>query len=112
MQALIETLYWLKSVIEENSILDHKTVMVTVDSFYVKGLIDHKFLAREDKAIALLLCHLWKVVKNKVSIIIRWLRGHFGGAGNSTADELADLSTRMEEKHRWWTRIQPMGDSD
>ena len=49
--------------------------MITVESFYVKELIDEKFVARENKAIAILLCHLWKVVRNKVCLSIRWVRG-------------------------------------
>ena len=30
--------------------------------------------------------------------------------GNSIADELADLGTRLEAQHRWWKRVQPMGE--
>ena len=84
--------------------------MIIVDSLYVKGLIDQKFTVRENKAIAMLLCHLWKVVRNKVSINIRWVRGHSGDAGNIIADELTDLGARLDDKHRWWKRMQPMGD--
>ena len=110
MQVLIEALYWLNSGIEDKSIPSCKKVMVTVESLDVKGLIDQKCMARDNKEIALLPCHLWKVVRNKVSINIRWVRGHSGDAGNGVADELADLGTRLDEKHRWWKRIQPMGD--
>ena len=62
MQALIEALCWLNSGIEDKSIPDYKEVMVTVGSLFVKGLIDQKFMARENKATAMLLCQLWKVV--------------------------------------------------
>ena len=58
----------------------------------------------------MLLCHLWKVVKNKVNINIRWVRGHSGDAGNTIADEFADLGTRLDKNHRWWKREQPMGE--
>ena len=101
MQALIEALYWLNSGIEDKSIPDYKIVMVTVDSLYVKGLIEQKFTSRENKAIALLLCHLWKVVSSKVNIKIRRVHGHTGDARNTIADELADLGTRLDGKHRW-----------
>ena len=57
MQAMIEALYWLNSGIEGK--------IITVESLYVKGLIDEKFVARENKAIAMLLCHLWKLVWEK-----------------------------------------------
>ena len=30
--------------------------------------------------------------------------------GNSVADEQADLGTRVEAQHRWWKRVQPIGD--
>ena len=43
---------------------------------------------------------------------IRWGRGHSGDAGTTIADELADLGTRLDEKHSWWKRAQPMGDWD
>ena len=103
MQALIGALYWLNSGIEDKSISDDKKVIV-------KGLVDQRFTARENKAIAMLLCHLWKVVKNKVNINIRWVRGHSGDAGNTIADEFADLGTRLDKNHRWWKRKQPIGD--
>ena len=110
MQALIEALYLLNSGIEDKSIPDDEKVMVTVDSLYVKGLIEQQFTARENKAVVMLLCHLWKVVKNQESINIRWVRGHTGDAGNTVADALADLGTRQDGKHRWWKRMQPMSD--
>ena len=107
MQALIEALYWLNSGIEDKSIPSCKKVMVTVDSLHVKGLIDQKCMARENKAIALLLCHLWKVVRNKVSINIRWVRGHSGDAGNAIADELADLQTMGDwEESSYQTKLK------
>ena len=86
--------------------------MITVDSLYVKELIVEKFVARENNSIAMLLSHLCKVVRNKVSLNIRWGRGHSGNAGTTIADELADLGTRLDENHRWWKRAQPMGDWD
>ena len=57
MQAMIEALYWLNSGIENKSILSSSKVLNTVDSLYVKGLIEEKFVARENKAMALLLGH-------------------------------------------------------
>ena len=82
--------------------------MISVDSLHVKGLIDEKFVARENKAIAMLLCHMWKVVRGKVRLVKRWVRGHTGDVENTIADELADMGTRLEEMHRWWKRIQPI----
>ena len=73
--------------------------MVTVDSLYVKGLIDQKFTARENKAIAMLLYHLLKVVKNKVNQETLLLM-----------NELPDLGTRLDKNPRWWKRKHPMGD--
>ena len=67
-------------------------------------------MARENRALASLLCHMWKVTKQKLQLHIRWVRGHTGDVGNSIADELADLVTRLEAQHRWWKRAQPMGD--
>ena len=40
-------------------------------------------MTRENKTIALLLCHLWKMVKDKMSINIRWVRGHSGDAASA-----------------------------
>ena len=45
-----------------------------------------------------------------MSINMRWVRGHSGDARNAVADDLADLGTRLDEKHRWWKRAQPMSD--
>ena len=40
-------------------------VLFTVDSRHVKGLIDEKFTARENRVLATLLSHMWKVDKTK-----------------------------------------------
>ena len=50
------------------------------------------------------------VTKKKSQLHIRWEQGHSGDVGNSIADELADLRTRLEAQHRWWKRAQRMGD--
>ena len=60
----------------------------------------------------MLLCHMWKVVREKVRLIIRWVRGHSGDVVNTIAHELEDMGARVEEKHRWWERTQPMGNWD
>ena len=112
MQAMIGALYWLNSCIEGKLYSLSTKVLITVDSLYVKGLSDEKFMARENKAIAMLLCHMWKVVRGNVSLVIRWVRRHTGDVENTIADELAEMGTRLEEMNRWWKRIQPMGNLD
>ena len=99
MQALIEVLFWLNSRVEQDDLPIFSEVMITVDSLYVKGLIDEKFVARENRALATLLCHMWKVTKKKLQLHIRWVRGHTGDVGNSIA------GTRLEAQHRWWKRV-------
>ena len=37
--------------------------MITVDSLYVKGLVDDKFVGRENKVLTTLLRHMWGVTK-------------------------------------------------
>ena len=110
MQALIDALLWLSSCEEQKGLPLSSKVMITVDSQYVKGLIDGKFVTRENRVLAILLCHSWKVMKKKLQLHIRWVRGHTGDVEKSTADELADLGTRVEAQHQWWMRDQPMGD--
>ena len=61
MQALIQTLFWLIRCVEQKGFQISNKVMVTVDSSYVNGLIDGKLVARENKALANFLCHMWKV---------------------------------------------------
>ena len=63
MQALIEALFWLSNCVEQKRLPSSSKVMTTVDSLYVKGLIDEKFVARESRALAMLLYHMWKVTK-------------------------------------------------
>ena len=109
MQAMFEAPSWLNSGIECKIFSSSTKVMITVDSLFVKGLIDEMFVARgENKAMAMLLCHLWKVVTEKVRLTIRWVRGHSGDVENTITDELADMGMRLEEMHRWWKRVQPM----
>ena len=110
LQALIEALFWLNSCVEQDNLPIFSKVTITVDSLYVKGLIDEKFVAREHRAMATLLCHMWKVTKKKLQLHIRWVRGHTGDVGNPIRDELADVGTRLEAQHHWWKRVQPMGE--
>ena len=109
VQALMGSLFWLNSCVENKDFPPSSKVMITIESLYVKRLIDEKFRATENRALAPLLCHLWKVTKKKLSLHFRWVRGHTGGVGNSIADELADMGTRVASQHRWWKRVQPMG---
>ena len=87
-------------------------VLFTVDSRYVKELIDEKFTARENRVLATLLGHMWKVTKQRLRLHIRWVRGHSGDVGNGIADRLADEGTRRELEHRWWRRCPLSGGWD
>ena len=71
MQALIEALFWLNSCVEQKDLPISSKVMETVDSFYVTGFVDEKFVAREKRALAILLSHMWKVTKKKLQLHIR-----------------------------------------
>ena len=112
MQALIEAPFCLNTCAEHKGLPSSSKVMVTMDSLYVKGPIDEKFVEKENRNVATPLCHLWKVTQKKLKLQIRWVRGHACDVGNSIADELAVLGTRAEAQHRWWKRVQPMGDWD
>ena len=72
MQALIEALFWLNTCAEHKGLPSSSKVMMTVDSLYVKGLIDEKFVAKENRTLATLLYHLWKVTQKKLKLQIRW----------------------------------------
>ena len=45
MQGVIEVLFWLNSCLERGTVHADDGVLITVDSLYVKGLIDEKFIA-------------------------------------------------------------------
>ena len=47
MQALIGALFWLNSCVEQDNLPTFSNVMMSVDSLYVKGLIDEKIVAME-----------------------------------------------------------------
>ena len=42
--------------------------MITVDPSYAKGLVDEKFVARDNGALAILFCHMCKVTKKKLQL--------------------------------------------
>ena len=65
IQGLIEALFWLNTCVEQKFLPISSKVMVTMDSLYVKGLIDEKFVARENRALAILHCHMWRAMKKK-----------------------------------------------
>ena len=50
VQALIEALFWLNTCAEHKGLQSTSKVMITMDSLYVKGLVDEKFLATENVA--------------------------------------------------------------
>ena len=52
MQALIEALFWLNSCVKQDVLPFSSKVMITVGSLYVQELIDEKFVARENRALA------------------------------------------------------------
>ena len=109
MQGVIEALIWLNSCVERGTLHADDDVLITVDSRHVKGLIDEKFTARENRVLATLLGHMWKVTKQRLRLHIRWIRGHLGDVGNCIADRLADEGSRRELQHRWWRRCPLMG---
>ena len=100
MQGVIEALFWLNTCVERGTLHADYDVLITVDSLCVKGLIDEKFIARENRVLATLLCHLWKVTNQRIRLDIRWICGHSGDVGNGTADRLADAGARQETQ-RW-----------
>ena len=53
------------------------------------------------KVLAILLFHMWRVTKKTTQFHIRWV-WDIGDVGDSIADELADLGTRLEAQYRWW----------
>ena len=57
MQGLIEALFWLYTCEEQGVLQASSAVMITVDSLYVKVLVDDKFVAREHRVLATQLCH-------------------------------------------------------
>ena len=83
MQALIEALFWLNSCVEHDDFPIFSKVMVTVDTLYVKAIIGEKFVAVESRALATLLCHMWKVTQKKAATPhttdtgAHWQRGKF-----------------------------------
>ena len=102
--------FWLNSCVEQKG----PSIFQQSDdnSRFVRRQGAHrfeKFVARENRALAILLFHMWRVTKKEFQLHIRWVRGHTGDVGISIADELADLRTRPEAQHRWWKRAQPMG---
>ena len=109
MQGVIETLFWLNTCVERGTLHADVHVLVTVDSLFVKGLVDEKFIAVENRVLATLLCHMWKLTKQRMRLHIRWIRGHSGDVENGIADRLADAGTRQESQHRWWRRCPLLG---
>ena len=59
MQGVIEALFWLNTCVEQGALQAANDVLITVDSLHVKGLIEEKFVARENKVLATLLRHTW-----------------------------------------------------
>ena len=75
-QGVIEALFWLNTCVERGALHAANDLLITVDSLYVKGLIEEKFVARENRVLATLLCHMWKVTKERIRLHIRCIRGH------------------------------------
>ena len=111
MQAPTEAPFWLNSCVEQDSLPTFSSVVTTEDSLYVKGLINEKCVAIEKQSAGSNALSLVESDREKkLQLHLRWVRGHTDDVGNSIADELADTGTRLEAQHRWWKRVQPMGE--
>ena len=66
MHGVIEALFWLNTCVERETLHADDDVLITVDSLYIKRLVDEKFIARENRVLATLLCHMWKVMKQRI----------------------------------------------
>ena len=104
--------FWLNTCVERRALHADNDVLITVNSLFVKELIEEKFIARENRVLATLLRHMWKVTKERIRLHIRWIRGHSGDVENSIADRLADAGTRQERQHQWWRRTPLNGGWD
>ena len=112
MQGVIEALFWLNTCVERGTLHADADVLFTVDLRYVKGLNDEKFIARENRVLATLLCRMGKVTKQRIRLHIRWMRRHSGDVTSGVADRLTDADTRQESQHRWWRRCPLPGGWD
>ena len=65
MQGVIEALFWLNTCVEQGALRATNDVLITVDSLHVKGLIEEKFVARENRVLSTLLRHMWKSEEEK-----------------------------------------------
>ena len=92
MQGDIEAIFWLNSCVEHGILNLEDDVLSTVDSLYVKGLIDDKFLARENRVFAMLLGHVWKVTER-------------GYDCTSTGYVVTRVTWRMALQIAWQTRV-------
>ena len=86
MQGVIEALFWLNTCVEQGALHATNDMPTTVDSLHVTGLIEEKLVARENRVLATLLRHMWKVTKKRMRLHVRWIRGHTGDVANIIAD--------------------------
>ena len=104
MQGVIEALFWVNLCVEHGILNPEDDVLFTVDSLYVKGLIDDKFIAREKRVSA---CHVAgphvESDKKRLRLHIHWIRGH---SGDVEIWHCRSPGRRgyTELQHRWWRR--------
>ena len=108
MEALIETLFWLNSCVEQKgpSIFQQRDDNSKTRSTSRGSSMRNSWRGKTEHW-QLWLCHMWRVTKTNVTTshtldyedtLVTWVI--------SIADELADLGTRLEAQHRWWKRAQ------
>ncbi len=107
MQAVIETLMFLLTQVEQEALVVKlgEAVVIHSDSKYVIELITHGSRSKTNIVMRDFLSHLWKVARILFDLHIVWIRGHTRDHGNELADRHAGEAA--EVKHDNDTRWRP-----
>ena len=97
MQALIEALCWLNTCAEHKGVPSSSKVTMTQWTRCTSRGSSMRSLRRgRTERWPRCSVNMRKEPQKKLQLHIRWVREHTGDVRNSTADELADLGTRVE----------------
>ena len=104
LSAIVEWCFWALSFASSDNFDRSLGFRIYSDSSYVVGLVNGKFVPKENMHISLLAVHLVRQVRLLAAVEVVWIKAHAGFHGNERADRGAKLGATPSQSESSWKR--------